>query len=37
MRLDHVLVTPEVTVQSVREGVGRGSDHRPIIADLVLR
>jgi endonuclease/exonuclease/phosphatase family metal-dependent hydrolase len=37
MRLDHVLVTPEVTVQSVREGVGRGSDHRPIVADLVLR
>jgi endonuclease/exonuclease/phosphatase family metal-dependent hydrolase len=37
MRLDHVLVTPEVTVRSVREGVGRGSDHRPIVADLVLR
>jgi endonuclease/exonuclease/phosphatase family metal-dependent hydrolase len=37
MRLDHVLVTPEVAVRSVREGVGRGSDHRPVVADLVLR
>jgi endonuclease/exonuclease/phosphatase (EEP) superfamily protein YafD len=37
MRLDHVLVTPEVVVRSVREGVGQGSDHRPIVADLVLR
>ena len=37
MRLDHVLLTPGVTVRSVREGVGQGSDHRPIVADLVLR
>jgi hypothetical protein len=29
-------VTPEVAVRSRGEGVGRGSDHRPIIADLVL-
>jgi endonuclease/exonuclease/phosphatase family metal-dependent hydrolase len=37
MRLDHVLVTPEVAVQAVREGVGQDSNHRPIIADLALR
>ena len=36
MRLDHVLVSPEVHVRSVSEGLGRGSDHRPIIADLIL-
>jgi hypothetical protein len=36
MRLDHVLVSPEIGVRSVREGIGQGSDHRPPIADLVL-
>jgi endonuclease/exonuclease/phosphatase family metal-dependent hydrolase len=36
MRLDHVLVSPGVGVRSIREGLGQGSDHRPIIADLVL-
>jgi endonuclease/exonuclease/phosphatase (EEP) superfamily protein YafD len=36
MRLDHVLVSPGVEVQAIREGVGQGSNHRPIIADLVL-
>ena len=37
MRLDHVLVSPEIGVLAVREGVGAGSDHRPIVADLVMR
>ena len=36
LRLDHVLVSQGVEVRSIREGLGQGSDHRPIIADLVL-
>lgn len=35
-RLDHVLISPEVAVVDVREGTGRGSDHRPVVADLAL-
>jgi hypothetical protein len=37
MRLDHVLVSPDIGVRSVREGLGQGSDHRPIIAEFGLR
>lgn len=36
LRLDHVLVGPGVGVAGVRRGRGPGSDHRPLIADLVL-
>jgi hypothetical protein len=31
-----VLVTPKMGVRAVREGIGRGSDYRPVIADLIL-
>jgi len=33
-RLDHVLVSDAITVVSVREGPGRGSDHLPLLAEL---
>ena len=36
LRLDHVLVSPEMAVVDVREGTGRGSDHKPVVADLAL-
>jgi endonuclease/exonuclease/phosphatase (EEP) superfamily protein YafD len=37
IRLDHLLVSRELEVLSVAEGEGRGSDHRPIVAELALR
>lgn len=36
MRLDHVFVTGDVEVVSVREGVGEGSDHLPVFAELAI-
>jgi endonuclease/exonuclease/phosphatase (EEP) superfamily protein YafD len=36
IRLDHFLISPEVSLLDVREGEGRGSDHRPIIGDFAL-
>jgi len=35
-RIDHVLVSAHLDVLGVSEGVGRGSDHRPVIADLAV-
>jgi endonuclease/exonuclease/phosphatase (EEP) superfamily protein YafD len=34
--LDHVLVSRHAAVLDVREGTGRGSDHLPVVVDLVL-
>ncbi|MEN3314272.1 MAG: hypothetical protein V7605_506 [Acidimicrobiaceae bacterium] len=35
-RIDHVLVSPHLAVLGAAEGEGRGSDHRPVIADLAV-
>ena len=34
-RIDHVLTTDGLAVTAIRTGDGRGSDHRPIVADIV--
>ena len=36
IQIDHALVNPAVTVKTFQRGSGDGSDHRPIIIDLVL-
>jgi endonuclease/exonuclease/phosphatase (EEP) superfamily protein YafD len=36
IQIDHALVNAPVTVQSFRAGASDGSDHRPIIVDLLL-
>jgi endonuclease/exonuclease/phosphatase (EEP) superfamily protein YafD len=37
MRLDHVFVSPDLSVLRATLGMGLGSDHRPIIADVARR
>lgn len=34
-RIDHVLTTDGLAVVAIRAGSGRGSDHRPLVADIV--
>jgi endonuclease/exonuclease/phosphatase (EEP) superfamily protein YafD len=34
LRIDHVLLSPQLTETGYRLGTGRGSDHRPIIVDI---
>jgi endonuclease/exonuclease/phosphatase (EEP) superfamily protein YafD len=36
VRIDHVLVDPDVVVLDVHELKGSGSDHKPVLADLAL-
>lgn len=36
-RIDHVLTTEGLVVTSIRTGTGRGSDHRPLVADIAIR
>ena len=37
LRIDHILVSPEIGVADCRVGGGAASEHRPVIADLWLR
>jgi endonuclease/exonuclease/phosphatase (EEP) superfamily protein YafD len=37
LRIDHVLASPEIDVLRAEPGGSRASQHRPVIADLVLR
>jgi endonuclease/exonuclease/phosphatase (EEP) superfamily protein YafD len=34
--IDHCLISPEIKVKNIRTGPNVGSDHRPLIADLVI-
>jgi endonuclease/exonuclease/phosphatase (EEP) superfamily protein YafD len=34
--IDHILHDDSFAVRSVRVGTGKGSDHRPVVADLIL-
>jgi endonuclease/exonuclease/phosphatase (EEP) superfamily protein YafD len=34
IRIDHVLTTAGLTVTAIRTGQGKGSDHRPLVADV---
>lgn len=36
IRLDHALMSNHFWCRRVREGIGRGSDHKPLIVDLLL-
>lgn len=34
IRIDHILTTAGLAVTAIRTGVGQGSDHRPLVADV---
>ncbi len=37
IQIDHALVSPEVRVQAFERGSSNGSDHRPIVVDVIIR
>lgn len=37
LRIDHVLLSPGLTVTSYRLGIGRGSDHHPLFVAVAPR
>jgi vancomycin resistance protein VanJ len=37
LRIDHILASPDIAIADCFVGDGRASEHRPVIADLVLR
>jgi endonuclease/exonuclease/phosphatase (EEP) superfamily protein YafD len=37
IRIDQVLLSPEVDCVAIREGIGRGSDHKPLVMDVRIR
>ena len=37
LRIDHILVSADIGVAATRVGDGTASDHRPVIADIILR
>ncbi len=36
IQIDHALVSPEVQVRAFRRGTANGSDHRPIVIDVII-
>jgi endonuclease/exonuclease/phosphatase (EEP) superfamily protein YafD len=37
IRIDQALLSPEVDCVSIQEGIGHGSDHRPLVVDVRIR
>lgn len=37
IRIDHVYLSPDLTATRCEPGVGRGSDHRPVVVDVAFR
>jgi endonuclease/exonuclease/phosphatase (EEP) superfamily protein YafD len=37
IRLDHAMMSKGVDCRQIREGIGRGSDHKPLVAEFAIR